>query len=165
MLYGNVTNPWCQANAEFYCPWKFSKVQPSAMECFIMVYLCKKFKTKTILQNEEINFVWYNLLKFFFWRHVLFFCQKSSIKQFQNGNALWRNNDKNIPWLYTKSWNTFEDLGEKNEVKMLFSFFFGAKNGNQGVNRPNGRFAKNSLNLTQGSIHDKFFFNLRSYIY
>ena len=52
-----------------------------------------------------------------------------------------------------KKLKQFWRLGKKNEVKMLFSFFFGAKNGNQGVNRPNGRFAKNSLNLTQRSIH------------
>ena len=49
-----------------------------------------------------------------------------SIQQFQNWNALWRNNDENIPRIYTKSWYTLEDL-EKKEVKMLFSFFVGPK--------------------------------------
>ena len=151
MLYGNVTNPWCQANAEFYCPWKFSKVQPNAMECFIIVYLCKKFKTKTILQNEEINFVWYNLLKFVFFGDMgFFFVRNSRLSNFKTEMHCEETMIKTFHG-YIQKVETLLKTWKKNEVKMLFSFLFWAKNGKSIEKKPKKGLLilQHSLNLTQ----------------
>jgi len=92
---------WCLRHKKTQKQSLFLKVYKSSTKCHGMIYNGLSL-SKTHNKNHK------------------------SIQQFQNWNALWRNNDENIPRIYTKSWYTLEDL-EKKEVKMLFSFFVGPK--------------------------------------